>query len=103
MQETYKRDFFALLADVSAFYGKNTSRFALSVWWEAMVPFDFQAVRQALGAHCMNPDNGQFMPRPSDIVKLLRGSSQDSALLAWTKVDRAVRSVGVYRSVTFDD
>lgn len=103
MHDTEKQQFFGLMADVYAFYHRDTSRFALNVWWEAMKPFDFAAVSDAINRHCVNPDNGQYVPKPSDIVKLLRGSTQDSALGAWAKVDKAVRSVGTYRSVTFDD
>lgn len=103
MVELDKEKFFGLMADVHAFYRQDVSTFALSVWWEAMKPFDFQAVAGALNRHCVNPDNGQFMPKPADIMKLLRGSTQDSALVAWAKVDRAVRTVGTYRSVVFDD
>lgn len=98
-----KQQFYDLMADVYAFYRQDTSSFALGIWWDAMKPFDLAAVSNALSRHCVNPDNGQFMPKPSDVVKLLRGSTQDSALEAWAKVDKAVRSVGTYRSVTFDD
>lgn len=68
-----------------------------------MKPFDLAAVKDALNRHCVNPDNGQFMPKPADVVKLLQGSSQDGALVAWAKVDRAVRQVGTYSTVVFDD
>src|SRR5690606_26216344 len=103
MIEQDRKAFFKLIADVSAFYGKDFSTFAGNVWWEAMKPFDFAAVADALNRHCVNPDSGQFMPKPADVVKMLQGSTQDSALVAWSKVDRAVRTVGTYRSVTFDD
>lgn len=95
--------FIALVADVQAFYGKDLSEFAGSVWWEAMKPYDYRAVADALNRHCVNPDSGQFAPKPADVVKMLQGSTQDSALVAWTKVDRAVRSCGTYNSVVFDD
>ncbi len=48
-------------------------------------------------------DTGQFMPKIADIIRMLQGSSQDSALTAWSKVDKAVRQIGPYRSVVFDD
>jgi hypothetical protein len=51
----------------------------------------------------VNPDNGQFIPKPADLVKLMQGSTADSAMQAWTKLDFAVRCVGVYASVSFDD
>lgn len=75
----------------------------MSVWWEAMRQYDFAAVSQALNRHCINPDNGQFMPKPADVVKMLQGSSQDSALTAWAKVDQAVRKIGPYSDMVFDD
>jgi hypothetical protein len=98
-----KPGFFALIADVYAFYKSDFSEFAGRVWWEAMLPYDFAAVADALNRHCVNPDSGQFLPRPADVVKMLSGSTQDAALVAWSKVDRAVREVGTYRSVVFDD
>lgn len=103
MTEADKKQLFTLVSSVYAFYGKDTSAFALGVWWEAMKPFDFAAVADALNRHCVNPDSGQFMPKPADVVKLLRGSSQDGAMVAWSKVDKAVRQVGTYASVAFDD
>lgn len=103
MNEQDRKPFFALVADVYAFYRQDFSAFAGSVWWEAMKPHDLAAVSQALSRHCINPDNGQFMPKPADVVKMLSGSTQDAALLAWAKVDRVVRTVGTWRSVVFDD
>ncbi|MBB5271350.1 DUF6475 domain-containing protein [Quisquiliibacterium transsilvanicum] len=85
------------------FYGKDLSEFALSVWWQAMRPFDLAAVRDAMSRHLVNPDTGQFMPKPADIVRMIGGRTVDAAQLAWSKVDAAVRRVGTYASVVFDD
>lgn len=103
MTETDKGPFFTLMAGVHAFYRQDFSDFAGGVWWMAMKPFDYPAVQDALNRHCVNPDNGQFMPKPADVVRLLQGSSQDGALVAWAKVDRAVRQIGTYSTVVFDD
>ena len=100
--EDYEK-FSVLLADVHGFYQRDVSEFGFSVWWASMKPFDFSAVSQALNRHVMNPDSGQFMPKPADIVRMLQGSTQDSALVAWSKVNKAVRQVGNYESVAFDD
>jgi hypothetical protein len=91
------------LAGVFALYSKDLSDIVLSVWWEAMRPYDFAAVKDALNRHAVNPDNGQFLPKPADVVRLIDGGTQDSALQAWAKVDRAVRQVGTFASVVFDD
>ncbi|WGS53550.1 DUF6475 domain-containing protein [Paraburkholderia sp. D15] len=103
MIEEDRSDFGTLMSGVYGFYGKDASDFALDVWWQAMSPYDFPAVKEALNRHCVNPDSGQFLPKPADVVKMLAGSTQDAALVAWSKVDRAVREVGTYRSVVFDD
>lgn len=103
MQPSDHKAFHTLLSGVFSFYRSELTAFALGVWWEAMRPFDFVAVKDALNRHAVNPDNGQFLPKPADVVRLLRGSTIDAALVAWSKVDRAVRHVGPYASVTFDD
>lgn len=50
--------FTLLVSDVYAFYRQDFSAFAGKVWWQAMQPFDFSAVAQALNRHCVNPDTG---------------------------------------------
>ena len=103
MTEQDKPNFAKLLTSVMAFYRHDMSEFALGVWWEGCKPFDFAAIRDAFNRHAVNPDNGQFAPKPADIVKLLQGSSADGAMVAWSKVDKAVRCVGSYQTVVFDD
>lgn len=98
-----RTEFFELLAGVHAFYRKDLSDFSGNVWWTAMEPYDFAAVKDAFNRHAANPDNGQFMPMPADIIRMLEGSTQDAAMAAWAKVDAAVRMVGPHRSVCFDD
>lgn len=103
MAPTDRENFYELMSDVYAFYRQSVSPFALGVWFEAMTPYDLHAVRDALNRHCVNPDNGQFLPKPADVVKLIAGGTQDAALVAWAKVTQAISTVGRYRSVVFDD
>jgi len=91
------------IAGVMSFYGKSVSSFALDVWWTALKSYDLAAIVDAFNRHLANPDAGQFAPKPADIIRILQGSSQDSALRAWAKVDLAVRRVGTYCDVVFDD
>jgi hypothetical protein len=103
MKPEEKSRVFKLISAVYAFYRQDTSEFALGVWWQAVQPFDYEAVADALNRHCVNPDNGQFMPKPADMVKMLQGSTKDSALVAWAKVDKGIRQIGTYATVAFDD
>lgn len=95
--------FVTVIADVHEFYKQPLSEFSLTVWWEAMRQYDLSAVSDALGRHVVNPDTGQFMPKPADVVRMLDGGTQDSALLAWAKVKSAIARVGPYETVAFDD
>lgn len=88
---------------VYSFYGKEVSAFALDVWWSSLKAYDLPAVIQAFNRHLMNPDTGQWLPKPADIVKMFGGRTQDRAMQAWSKVDKAVRTVGPHQSVAFDD
>ena len=103
MNPSERKSFIALLANVHGFYKQSLSEFASGVWWEAMAPFDFEAVRQAFNRHAVNPDSGQFMPKPADVVRMLQGGTADQAAMAWAKVDRALRTVGPWQDVAFDD
>jgi hypothetical protein len=91
------------VAGVYAFYGKEVTGFALDVWWTALKGYDLAGIKDAFNRHLMNPDAGAFLPKPADIVRMLGGTTQDAALQAWAKVDKAVRCVGTYADVVFDD
>jgi hypothetical protein len=96
-------DFRSLLSDALSFYRQDVTPFMLDVWWQACRSFDIEQVRKAMTAHAMDPDRGQFAPKPADIVRQLGGTATDRAMLAWGKVLEAMQSVGAYADVVFDD
>jgi len=91
------------LAGVYGFYDKEINDFALDTWWNALKRFDLPAIIQAFNRHVVNTESGKWLPKPSDIIRMLQGSTQDAALIAWAKVDKAVRHKGCYVDVVFDD
>lgn len=103
MKQTDFDQFNQIISAVGELYGKPVGEFAISLWWNALSGCDLKAVKEALSRHVRNPDNGQFMPKPADVVRMMQGSTQDSALSAWAKVDRALRQIGPYETVVFDD
>ena len=96
-------DFSGILEVIAEQYGKKLSQNVVALYWQVLQAYDFAAVRDALGRHLRNTDTGQFMPKIADIIRMMQGSSQDAAFAAWSKVDKAVRSVGPYDTVVFDD
>ncbi len=95
--------FSEIMTGLSEIYGKDMSSFMLDIYFQALNDFDIVSVERAFSAHVRNPDNGQFFPKPADIVKLISGTSRDAGYVAWTKVDKTVRMVGSWQSVVFDD
>lgn len=103
MQPSDRAEFKALLTDALSFYRQDVSKFALQVWWQACERFSMEQVAKALTAHAMDPDRGQFAPKPADIVRQLQGTKTDRSLQAWGKVMDAMQRVGAYTDVVFDD
>ena len=103
MEHEDQEPFAALLRDVLAFYRQDLSPFAVSVWWQSCSGFELGQIRKAMTAHAMDPERGQFAPKPADIVRQLHGTQTDRSLIAWGKVLEAIKRVGAYQSVVFDD
>lgn len=103
MQPNDRQPFAQLLANVMAYYQRDASPFLLDVFWNGLSGHEFEDVQRAFELHAGNPDNGQFAPKLADIKKLIEGSTLTQGMRAWSKVETAVRSVGAYRSVAFDD
>lgn len=103
MQPSDRGRFGQLLTDVLAFYNQDASTFALSVWWQACGPFDFDQVTAALMKHATDPGCGRFSPKPADVVRQLSGTLADRSAIAWGKVHEAMGRIGAYTDVIFDD
>jgi hypothetical protein len=103
MKPEDKERFAQLMIGVAELYGKKLSNQLLNIYWAALTAYSLEEVNAALNRHALSPDVGQFMPKPADIVRCLEGSSSTQALQAWTKVINAIKQVGAYSSVIFDD
>ena len=84
-------------------YGRKPEPRVVYMVFQALISFPLKDIERALCRHLTNPDTGQYPPKPADIVRLIQGSSQTTSGEAWAKVDRAIRCVGNYRTVVFDD
>lgn len=99
-----KPQFLTALVGMAEVYGRDLSPAALECYWLAVEPYPLAAVTPAFAAHLQDPDTGQFFPKPADLLRQLGGGpTKDLAALAWVKVERALRSVGAYQTVVFDD
>lgn len=99
-----KRRFAALITGLSDYYKSEVSRAVLGIYWEGLRYYSYEAIEKACWAHTQLPDEaGRWMPRNSDIIKMIDGSTLDQATQAWTKVDTAMRTRGTWDDLVFDD
>lgn len=99
-----KKRFASLMTALADYYDKEVSKGTMALYWEGLKQYDYAAIEKAAWAHTQSPDeNGRWMPKISDLTKVLQGSTKDQASIAWSKVDRAVRTIGTNFDVAFDD
>lgn len=103
MNRNDRAQFAELWIAAYAVYNKQVTDAMLEVVFNSLSAYSLQDIRRGLSGHVKNPDSGQFPPKPADVIKHISGNSQSSASEAWAKVDYAIRCVGNYRSVVFDD
>jgi len=96
--------FAALITGTADYYRQTISDFSIDLYWRGLYRFDIDAIESAVERHCIRPDKeGNFMPKISDLVLMLDGRSSDQSGAAWAKVDWAIRHVGTWADVVFDD
>jgi Domain of unknown function (DUF6475) len=97
------RSFNKIWKGVIETYGKEPSDMATTVAFSVLKRYDLHDIKRALTHHINDPDQGRFQPKPADIVRQLEGDPESRSLQAWTKVEKAIGSVGPYESVVFDE
>ena len=95
--------FAALMVGIGEVYGKSFTSAVINIYWNVLKAYRYEEIKTAIKRHLENPEFGRFLPKPSDIIMAIDGSPQNQALRAWTKVAQAIKRVGIYTSVAFDD
>jgi len=104
MQNSDKQEFKdTLLAIFELYTNPPPSIRTIAMYYEALRHVDIADVKEALSVHVRDTDEGKYLPKPSDVLRGMQGNKATLAESAWTKVDKAVRTVGPYESVCFDD
>lgn len=104
MNEKDKLEFAMLMQGLAEVFSPDkplTEAFVV-IYYEALKGFKIKDIRQAVNKVMVERVfNG--MPKPAEIVNKIRGEESDRATLAWNKLTKAIRRVGPYSSVMFDD
>lgn len=103
MQSTDKQEFAVIMKATFEYYRVGVTSAAMDIYWNGLLRYEISDIRRALNLHIQNPDSGQFMPKVADVVKHLEGTTNTEAMLAWSKVEKAIRCIGTMQTVIFDD
>lgn len=90
------------LLGVYAYYDKELSELALSVWIDDLDDHEIGDIERAFVAHRRDPERGQWCPKSADILRRLDGGQSDAAHVAWTALLDQVRSVGSHSRPNLD-
>ena len=82
---------------------RRPTELALSLYWKTLEQYHLQSVLSGISRHLQDPDTGMFMPKPADIIRQLEGGGDERSLKAWTKLEEAVKRLGSWKTIVFDD
>ena len=89
-----KPNFASMLTATLEIYNVKVNPMVISIWWKTLERFEFLVVEQAFTAHVTDTDVGHFSPKPASILQNIEGSRETRAMMAWAKVEKAVRRIG---------
>lgn len=99
-----KKPFLEWLTLLAESFNRKVSSLLLETYWQCLKVYPFAQVKQAILNTLQNPDRQKWgMPTPADLIVLIQGDSHSHALNAWGQVVMAIRTVGRYDSVVFDN
>lgn len=103
MQQNKAIEFKGIMLGLGEYYSREITKTLGNLYWEGLKEYSIEEISSAVTRHIKSPDQGVFFPKIADLIKVLSGTSADAAQVAWSKVDHAIRRVGSYQSVAFDD
>lgn len=111
MQEQDKAKFQEVMLGAGEVYSREITKPLLKIYFTTLIEFSIEQVSQAFFNHMKGTDNSStFFPKPADIVKQIRGTSddqkqsvEDRALIAWSCIQNEIRRVGSYGSLELED
>ena len=80
--------------------GKPATDLAIEMAFNVLAKHPVEDVRRAVMTHL---ETSSFSPKPADINNLIAGDPNSRKLEAWAKVESAIRRIGSYQTVVFDD
>ncbi len=104
MQLNDKKLFLQWLTLLAESFNRQVSSLLLETYWQCLETYSFAQIKQAMLAVLRDTNREKWgMPTPGDLVRWINDSDHQSAFKAWGQVINAIRSIGRYNSVVFDN
>ena len=97
-----KEKFYALFSGLCDIVGKEPSKTLFKVYYEVLKHLTDEEFETAINK-LLTSWKFKTLPMPAEILEMVNGNLEDQAILALTKVERAIREIGPYQTVVFDD
>lgn len=95
-------EFAGTLEGMMGLYGVTLTKPIKAIWWRALESYDFARVSGAFSEHVSDPDRGQYVPKPADIIRRL-GAHQPKHIGADEAWSLVLRSFDEAESVLLTD
>lgn len=92
-----------IISNSLSIYNETLTKQSAGVWLASLMRFDIGDIKHAFNVYIQTSERGHFSPKPSDIVNTITGGNADVAKVAWSLVERSIRSIGGDRTVIFQD
>jgi hypothetical protein len=110
MNNDDKKQFAILMTGIAEMYAKPMGKPQLQMYFMALSDLTIEQVTESLNKHVRDPDSGQFMPKPADVIRHVTGTSKQKeseiefkAQAAWLSIPKAISGCGVYGTPKFKD
>jgi hypothetical protein len=103
--EQEQTEIVALFSRLGSIYGKDTDAIDMYMAAFFVAELSVDDISKGIQGHLLDTKAGAFYPKPSDILRNVRGSIEDEAIEAWVAVLDAVKRSDVtsFGPVVFDN
>ena len=95
-KEAFKR----YMLGLGEVFNREISQILMDIYWKTLESFSDDKCERAFNQAI---SNSKFFPKPAELLEIIRGTQEDRAMLAWLSVEKAIRGIGPYSSVQFED
>jgi len=104
MTDDDQKEFLEWLTLLAESYNRKVSNLLIETYWQCLRPYTLAQFKTAIVDTLRNPDRELWrMPIAGELIAVIQGDSRQFAQNSWTQVVHAIKTIGRYDSVVFDN